>query len=409
VLDAELRYGLTRARDEVVQSPQSSKAWGDLGWLFLAHGMHEQSNVCFAEAAKLDVANPLWPYLIGSNNLLISPEDVIPHLRAAYALAVVPDEKSTAQLQLAEALLERNDLEEAERLFGQELLINPSNPRARFGLGLIAVTRGEPQKAVDHLVMAATSPAGRRKASALLATCYRQLGRLPEAVQSENEASRGPDDLPWPDAFKADSNRWLLGQAARMQTVNALKKQGRDTEFTIALHELARDHPDEQAFIPLGLQQLQKGNFVAAEKTFRTALVKNPDHAGARCLLGVVLYFQAQAKRKAGDLVGARVQFEDALQELRRSLSNKPDLGMAHLHAGLVLEYLDRPAEALQEFEAAIQVIPQNPEAHLALGEALVKSGRTEEAVTHFEAAIRLDPNNERAKVLMKANQKKLP
>src|SRR6185503_4037107 len=120
VVDPAVRAALAEARERVLAEPRSGSAWGELGWTFRAHNLNVESNACFAVAAKLDPKDPRWPYLIGAINLLIAPDDAIPHLRTAYELATEPAHKSLTRLRLAEALLDRNDLDGAAKLFNEE-------------------------------------------------------------------------------------------------------------------------------------------------------------------------------------------------------------------------------------------------------------------------------------------------
>ena len=158
VTDADVRAALTRAREQVAAEPGSGQAWGELGLTFRAHNLNAESNVCFAAAARLDPRNPRWPYLYGVINLLVAPDDALPHLRAARDLAVEPEHQSLTRLRLAEALLDRGDLDGAGALFAEEARANPLNPRAGSGWAPSpspAGTTGRPSNT-------SSSPAARR-------------------------------------------------------------------------------------------------------------------------------------------------------------------------------------------------------------------------------------------------------
>src|SRR5580704_855316 len=81
VHDPEIIAVLEWARNSVISEPRSGQAWGDLGLVFRAHRFNDQSNVCFAEASRLDPSNPRWPYLIGLHLMLSGSESCIPYLK----------------------------------------------------------------------------------------------------------------------------------------------------------------------------------------------------------------------------------------------------------------------------------------------------------------------------------------
>jgi tetratricopeptide (TPR) repeat protein len=410
IVEPELRAVLNKARQRVIDEPRSDQVWGELGLMFRAHAFNQESIACFSEAAKLNAASPRWPYLIGCVNLVVSPDAAIPSFRAAYSLATQQNDRSTTRLQLADALLDHNELDEASRLYNEELAANPQSPRSHYGLGVIAVKRGDPSLAVDHLLFAAKNPTSRQKASALLATTCYQLGQTDKASRYSQESSQPPADEPWPDSLDPGVSAWLVGSAALRRTVNELQANGRHLEAVAALQEMARSNPDERDEITIGINLGMHGNWAAAEKEFRSALVRNPDHATGRCFLGESLYFQAVANWESGKRDAARKQFEAALAEFQKSIEIKTDMGQAHLFAGCSMKFLGRLPEAAAECGAAIQVMPQSADAHYTLGEVLHAQGKSAEAVPHLENAARLaPPNDTRAKTLLQQIQAKKP
>jgi tetratricopeptide (TPR) repeat protein len=403
VTEPEVRNALTKARDRVLVESRSSEAWGELGVLFRAHKILPQANVCFAEAAKLEPRNPRWPYLIGIDNLLLYTvnAEAVPYFRTAYSIATDKAEKSVARLQLAEALLEQNELEEATKLFLEELSVASDNPRAHFGLGVAAVTRNDIATAIAQLKIAANSPYYRHKASSLLVSCHRQLGNSAEAEQYERESLRPPNDLPWPDPFNSGLSNQQLGQSARQHQVMEMGNQASSEDVLSLLEEIARKHPNDPTQIPRAVQLFKLGDYPNVEKACREALAIEPDNVTGRCLLGAALYFQAVAKVKEGNRDAANRLFEAALVELKRSIELKPDFGFAYLHIGYALKNLGKLPEAAEAFRTAIQVIPYDPNAHLGLGEVLNDMGKTSEAIPHLEDATRLPRPSNRAKELL--------
>jgi tetratricopeptide (TPR) repeat protein len=402
ITDEEVRGALTEARDQVLADPRSGDKWGSLGLRYRAHNLNAESNDCFAVAAKLDPQDPRWPYLIGAINLLLAPEEAVPHLRIAYRLSAIPAYKSAARLRLAEALLERKELNEAEQLFLEETQSGPWNARAQFGLGLIAVARGDYEPAIKFLTSAQTSPFAHRKAATILAAAYGQLQRPEEAQRFAQEASRGPQDLPWPDAFISEYLVLQAGRSARMQAVEKLEAEGRIPEAVAELESIARDSPDDLVLVTLGINLAKSGDYARAESPLRFVLSRSPEHAVGHYFLGISLFMQAEQLEKSGEKPRAETVFQEAIKELLQAAALKPDQGLAHLYAGFALKHLGKRPEAVEQFRAAIAASPQLHLTHFALAEALIDMEKPAEAMPHLEAAARLSPPGDtRAKDLL--------
>src|SRR5581483_7715334 len=96
VTDPTVRAAAEEARAGVLRDPRSAAAWGEYGLVCRANGLNAESNVCFAQAARLDPDDARWPYLIGVLDLRFAPDEAPPHLQAAYRLATAPKYKSAA-------------------------------------------------------------------------------------------------------------------------------------------------------------------------------------------------------------------------------------------------------------------------------------------------------------------------
>jgi len=155
IQDPEILQVIEETRQDVIDHPRSADAWGRLGMVLLAQLFDIDADHCFAEAARLDPSDARWPYGRGLLALKRNPDNALPFLRQAIAVESRPGTLSDYSMQLAEALLERRELDEAEQLFGQEYERDPSNLRAAFGLGLIAVARDDDRAAEKFLTVAA--------------------------------------------------------------------------------------------------------------------------------------------------------------------------------------------------------------------------------------------------------------
>lgn len=161
------------------------------------------------------------------------------------------------------------------------------------------------------------------------------------------------------------------------------------------------------------LRHHQAGRLTVAERAYRQILQREPAHADAIHLLGVIALQTGH--------------FEPALALVQRAVDLRPDGAIYRNNLGQVLERLGRPEEAARAYEAAIELDPDyaeplnnlgriyeqrdepasaealyrkaianNPdyaEPHSNLGNVLKDSGKLDEAIEHYRRAIELRPD----------------
>lgn len=394
VVDREVQEALSKAREAVLANPGSGQAWGELGLVFRAHELVNQSNICFTEAAARDAENPRWPYLLGLDGLASASPDAMNLLRQAYRLARQPEYQSAARLRLAEAYLDRGENDEAAKLFQEELSRNPGSARARLGLGVLAAGGGDDTAAIDHLTAVMQSPFANRKAAALLAASHRRLGHAEDASRYERLAATSSDE-PWPDPFLNEYLSRQTGRTARLMAASALEAQGREPEALAILAEMLKDNPDDRVMVSIGAALVRLKDVGRAEQVLRDVLKRSPDNALARDYLGVALSMQGEGLWGKKQTQQAIPYFTAALVEFRRAAALYPE-GKGNLHAGMALKYLGQFPEAAEAYRAAIRTSPHLASTHLALGEVLLQMGKPGEAIPHLEEAIRLAPASDK-------------
>ena len=191
-------------------------------------------------------------------------------------------------LRVVELLYELGRLPEAEAAGRAAVDLDPTNPEARFRLGLVLLDRKRPTEAAEAY-----------RWSLLLrpepSTCYNlglalsQQGKHAEAEAEWRQAIRLK-----PDYFEARRN---LGRL--------LLDRGNPAAAIPHLREATRLRPDfAPAHYNLGLALKRSGQPDEAVTAYRQAIHLNPEHAEAHCNLG-------QALRATG-------QFGEALVALRR-------------------------------------------------------------------------------------------
>jgi tetratricopeptide (TPR) repeat protein len=163
----------------------------------------------------------------------------------------------------------------------------------------------------------------------------------------------------------------------------------------------------------MALAHHRDGSFREAELLYRQILARQPGHADALHMLGVMA-LQAGQHADALKLIGraaalqpANWEFQSNLglvhramgqpdEELacyRRALALRPSEPGAHYNVGVALSERKEFGPAIAEYRQALALWPDSPEALNNLGEALREIGQLEEAVAIGRRAVALRPN----------------
>jgi tetratricopeptide (TPR) repeat protein len=380
IQDAEVRTAIEKARQLVFSDPDSAEAWGHLGRVLLAHLFDRDADACFAQAARLNPDDPMWFYGRGVIALKREPDKAIALLRQAAAGISRPEYRSVANLQLAEAFLERENLDEAEKLFRAELESEPGNARAALGVGLIAKVRGHEKEAAAYLTIAQASPHARKIATAQLAA-----------------TADLPNDTAWPDPLLDGNMLLVVGRRGWERQVDQLERQGDYTQAVEKYLKKIEDEPTMQNYVGAGINLARLRDYDQALPLLRKAVEIAPQSAHAHYSLGAVLCGRAEREWESTP-GGSQVKnwFQEAIDHSRRAADLRPDLARAYLHWGVALKYLGDPAAAITPLKKGVACHPADFDLQLVLGEVLVETGNAKEATSHLENARRLNPHDPR-------------
>jgi Flp pilus assembly protein TadD len=408
--DAEVQRAIEDARQRVLDAPRSAPAWGRLGLILLAHEFDREADFCFTQAAGLNPADPRWLYARSLLALRLTPDNAIALLRQAAAAGdSTPKYRFAIRMRLAETLLQRGNLQEAESLFREEEKREAKNPRVALGLGLSAVARGDDAAATKFLTVARESPWARKKATVQLAALARAHGNWAAAAAYDNDIIGMPDDLSWPDPVTDEIFQSRVGWSIRAQELADLENQKRYLEAAeIHLKHIA-EQPTVEAYIGAGTDLARAGNFERALPLLHKAVLLEPDHANAHAALAAALFWRAEkAWQAAPNSAEAKQWFGEVVEHARRATELRPDLTAAYLHWGLSLTHLGKPDEAVLPLRKGVTCQPADLELQLSLGEALLDAGQHDEAATYLENARLLAPNDPRlARAVERLHHKK--
>ena len=180
------------------------------------------------------------------------------------------------------------------------------------------------------------------------------------------------------------------------------------------LERAAEIRPENvQVMNALGMLLAKKGNLFDAAAMYRKALKLKPNSTDLHNHLGMTLADQGKVDeamqhvqeavrldpdygpaynniglvlKKSGHITGAMKAFEKALEK-------EPYLVEAHVNLGNLMESSGKVAQATAHYEDALKFKPDNPDAHFGLGNALMKSKRIGEAIGHYQKCLELEPD----------------
>ncbi len=327
------------------------------------------------------------------------------------------DEPQAAESWYREALLEGwlllGDLHraggapaEAEAAYERALVSALDARRPLLALAELALERGDPEGAIDHLrrVLARSSEDGR--AVRLLARAFNATGKPELAVQQlEGAVASMPEDL--------ESRFALASGYLRLERPEAAEK---------LFLEVAEKRPIPQTWILIGRTYRDYGEYERARQALGTAIEQDPSTPRGRFYLGTVelldrgrgavelaiRHFEEERRISPEDpmnclylglvLVDVR-RFEEALPLLEIAAASESTRPGALHHLGRALLGLDRPAEAAAALESAVELAEgryagsfsanQMESLHYQLAVALRRAGEEARALPHFEAAER--------------------
>ncbi len=325
------------------------------------------------------------------------------------------DEPQAAESWYREALLEGwlllGDLHragdapaEAEAAYGRALVSALEARRPLLALAELALERGDPRGAADHLRRLLARGAGDGRAVRLLAQAFQADGKPELAVQQlERSVIEFPDDL---------ETRFALASGyLRLDQPEAAAE---------LFEKLAEERPIPQSWVLIGRTYRDFGHYDRGRVALQRALQQDPEVPRAHYHLGLlellddglaavepaIANFEKERRISADApvnalylgmaLVAAR-RFQEALAPL--DVAARPELVRldALLFKGQALLGLDRSREAADTLERAVDLAADsssnllNPgqmgSLHYQLALALRRSGRGAEARPHFEAA----------------------
>jgi tetratricopeptide (TPR) repeat protein len=311
-------------------------------------------------------------------------EHALPLFERAAALA--PDDRAV-RLRVAEATLETGDLQGSERLFAELARHAPTMAAAAYGLGRVAMARGEPETALQHFDKAVAAFPEFSAAHYGRALAHRRLGRTAEAAEALQRQQQCLSCWPATGDPVAESLAQVREDpGAVLQRGIALARDGQD-RLSIEAHEraLALDADLGQARVNLITLYGRAGDWARAAAAYQEALRRETHIAEAHANYGQVLL----AERRAAE----------AVPVFRQALAANPADGQAWNGLGLALETTGDTAAASAAYRQAVVHAPAFRSARFNYARTLVAAGQLDEAIVELEK-IRVPEDDEAPRYL---------
>lgn len=276
----------------------------------------------------------------------------------------------------AEKLLSQGKWSDAEGLFREALVSNPTDVLATLGLGMALANEFKLDSAdamFDRVI--AIDP---NNATAYAGKAMVMLNRL----QSSSGTIRNEKDSILKQAEDYAKRATTLGPA-NADAHNALgqvyKEQGRNDEAASELTNATIMNPDmSYAYSSLGMVRLAQNSPAEASEAFKRAITLNSGNSTAHYGLGATLLKQGQ--------------IDDAIKELNTSLYQFPNSWPVRMALGQAYNTQGNTVAALQQFQLSTLIKPENAEPYLAMADIHQQRGDLELALADLRSGLTQSP-----------------
>ncbi len=386
-VDPAVWRAVEKAQVEVERNLDSSRAWGRLGMILLAHQFRDEALVCLIRAEQLDPRDARWPYYRAMVLRRSNPKEAIDSLRRALALA---PEYEEPRLFLADLLFQSGQWNEGRTLFESVLERAPNHSRAHLGLAQVAFETDDLSACLEHLTQALDDSRTRKAAHTFLAEVQQRRGDRAAAEKALREAQSLPNDEPWPDSLAEPIQMMIVGHLEVVTHASTLLQQNRADEAIPLLCQAVEDYPESSwARVLLGRAYLAIGNLDDAEAALRIAVERDPNSVEGQFYRGVVM--------------SERKEFASAIPFFRTATRLKSDHALAWYNLGVCLKQRGENTDAIAAYRSALASRPQFAEARINLGELLAERGEREAAAEQLREALRLKPQDVRARQMLES------
>jgi tetratricopeptide (TPR) repeat protein len=340
--------------------------------------------------------NPCDPKaLVGMSLVALASRQSAAAVKMAEAAVAAAPQMDTAWVALGQALKAASRSEEAERAYGQAIRLDGMNALARMGLGELMLALGRPEEAIREFDLALRRKPALIAASMGLGHALTMMGCYEEALNRYEQTLAFCPRLPEAE-FAAGFVLGRMGKlkkaetryrralvlrpdfaAAWMNLGSLLREQGREVYAEAALTRAVELRPDlVSGWVNLAILERERHHSAEAETYLRKAFALNPQQVETQVAW-------CQFRSAEGDPAGA-------WQWLRWALVREPDHAEAVNMHGILLHKEGRFGEAVEIFAQAEAL--GHRAAASNRGNSLLDMDRMNEALRAQELAVERNP-----------------
>lgn len=417
-VDAVVLRLIEREIERAQADPNSADSHGRLGVAYQASAMIKEAERCYANAAALDPADPVWPY-----RRAICLQELGDHVQSIELLKQIAQRHqgfAPAQHRFGHAAIQLDDLESAERAFLRTVELLPANDLAYIGLADVRIRQRRYSEARELATKAIALNPRDTAANYLLGLAYRGLGEN-DLARRELATGASAKSRFLPDRMNRLEAEFRVGVTTVLARALELRRAGRLDTAAQVLERAYQSHPDDIAIINnLAAIYIDTNRMEEASRLLDLAKRIDPGNFGVYINLATLdlranrldsALRNAELATAHGPTVGAaRIikadvltllhRFEEALDSLNEAArldARNPDVFMKQ---GDIYLKTQRWSEARQKYALAARIAPQNLIAHLNGGVCALRAGDMQEARNSLAAAERIDANNEKVRRL---------
>ncbi len=352
-------------------------AFGLLGQTYLLYSITSSAETCFRNAAALAPQDYRWRYYLGVI------EQQSRRFEAALesfdqALELNPGDLPSL-LRQAQIRLALNDLEAAEAGFAPLADEPRVTEAARYGLGQIALRRGETERAVELFQAVLRDQPEATGAAYQLGMAYRKLGDLERA--RAHLAIQGRDPVKFNDPLIGQLGTLATGGAIHFVRAGHHRVSGDMSETILAYRKSLEGDPENStARLALASALLRTGDAEGARMEFEELLRRDPDNPSGNYNLGTLLAQRGEVARAA--------------ELLNRAAELAPQFEDARVNLAGLLSAQGRFAEAERQYALALEANPGDPELRVRRAEVLARLGRGDEALSELRQVWAQSPSD---------------
>lgn len=378
-LDADVRDGLQKARDEALKQPKNADAQGHLGMFLEAHQLYPPAVPAYQRAVALDTKAFNWHYYLA---LCLEKTGQLDQSLAAVsdALHIQPD-YAPAILKKGELLLKLGRFPEGAAVFEPFVTQHPDSPLGLYFLGRVRFAQQNFAAADDLYRRAVQAYPAFGSAWFGLGETSKRLGHNAETEKDYQLAEQYKDrNPPNGDVLYADMTKLATGIETRLIEAKKLMNN-RDFDRASQIYkDVLKQYPDNLDCLVNLLDIAQFPNQATPEEVedlYQRANAQNPN------LPEVYMYH--------GTALVAQGKFDAAAVELNKAIQLKPANAEAHAWLADLRERQHRLTDAVAEYRIAIQQQPGFRSARLEMAKDLLNSGRSAEAIPVLLPALQVE------------------